>query len=225
MHSLSTPSLLPILVILRSDDHRPAHLALMGLRPMVVHSVEDALKVLAERSFSAIVVDLDLPREDTLSFISAIKDHAETADLPILALGCETDTSEALAKDRGVDVVLSVHCSAPSVFADEVAQALLPHEALSQTEMLSENIDHLDLSDTLEVAMPLGTSFGMPIDTGEGVVAIELAAEYESGIYERGGEDAVTRVARPSRVRRFPKPRHHDSVELDPFSRSFAAKF
>lgn len=66
-----------------------------GFRVEVAASAAEALDLLYARDFALVLMDVQLPGEDGLTFTRRLKSHADTATLPIVAL-----TAHAMAGDR-----------------------------------------------------------------------------------------------------------------------------
>lgn len=135
MARMSTePCPLPVLVLADPADSAPATFAMWGLRPMVVHHLEDALRLLGEQAFRAVVLDLDLPDIDALMLVTAIRSHRPISELPIFAMGSAAHDARELAEQRGCDHVFGAHGRDPDVLAAEVEAALAhPRRAHSMT--------------------------------------------------------------------------------------------
>lgn len=73
-----------------------------------VGTAEEALAALAEKSYTAAVIDLALPGMDGLSLVRAIRDNAELANLPCIAITAyHTSSVKQQAIDAGFDVYFS----------------------------------------------------------------------------------------------------------------------
>ncbi len=66
-----------------------------GFQVEVAASAAEALDLLYARDFDLVLMDVQLPGEDGLTFTRRLKSHADTASLPIVAL-----TAHAMAGDR-----------------------------------------------------------------------------------------------------------------------------
>lgn len=77
----------------------------VGVETQAVDSAEDALVALAERPFTAAVIDLALPGMDGLSLVQAIRQQAELRDLPCVAITAyHTSTVREQAMSAGFDL-------------------------------------------------------------------------------------------------------------------------
>jgi two-component system, cell cycle response regulator DivK len=90
----------PDLILLVEDNEANSMLASAvlereGFQVEVAASAAEALDLLYARNFDLVLMDVQLPGEDGLTFTRRLKSHADTASLPIVAL-----TAHAMAGDR-----------------------------------------------------------------------------------------------------------------------------
>lgn len=73
-----------------------------------VGTAEDALKILAGKSFNAVVIDLMLPGMDGLTLVQTLRENVSTASLPCIAITAyHTSAVKQQALDCGFDIYFS----------------------------------------------------------------------------------------------------------------------
>src|SRR5947208_13594161 len=105
---LSPAELLPILVV----DDRPenlvtleAVLAPLGLAVITATSGEEALRLLLERDFALILLDVRMPGLDGLETARLIKGRTRSAEVPIVFLTAARDEVEDIIRGYGIGAV------------------------------------------------------------------------------------------------------------------------
>ena len=74
----------------------------------VVDTAEEALRFLEQSQYTAVVIDLALPGMDGIDLISAIRDTAEIADIPCIAITAyHTTAVKQQALEAGFDAYLA----------------------------------------------------------------------------------------------------------------------
>jgi len=102
-----------ILVVEDEPDAREVMAEVLGQHEIatdVVGSAEEALSLLAERQYTAAVIDLALPGMDGLALIRKMRSNPQTADLPCVAV---TAYHSSLVKKQALDAGCNAYMSKP----------------------------------------------------------------------------------------------------------------
>lgn len=100
------------ILVVHVDDEDAARccdaLRRCGFDPALTTDGEDALRMVAEEHFDAVLVDLDIPRVDALDVVGGLRMHPPTSALPIVALArVLSDDVRELVTGRGCDRVVA----------------------------------------------------------------------------------------------------------------------
>ncbi len=100
-----------ILVVEDEPDGQTVVAAILNyfhIQAEVVGTAEEALKSLAVKAFSAVVIDLMLPGMNGLTLVQSIRESAPTSSLPCIAITAyHTSTVKQQALDCGFDAYFS----------------------------------------------------------------------------------------------------------------------
>ena len=117
---------IPVLVVQPwgSQNRCQETLALWGFRSACTADVEEALRMMAEHECRALIVDLDIPKVDSLALVTALRAFERTRGVAIIATtGGGDEAVDELALQSGCDVVITGPFD-PDAVAAELEAAL-----------------------------------------------------------------------------------------------------
>src|SRR5215470_429952 len=102
-----------ILVVEDEPDAQEVMAEMLGhfeIEAELVGSAEEALSLLAERQYTAAVIDLALPGMDGLALMRTMRSNPQTADLPCVAV---TAYHSSLVKKQALEAGCNAYMSKP----------------------------------------------------------------------------------------------------------------